>query len=135
MAWIRGSYGLCSNETFLSWPPKSKGGKKGKNPKLLDRLSDLKADWWTQVPNDRAAYNYRTDTCIVGVKCETLLDGGARVNSWAEEIVVGAINVAMAKGIQPNDPLFPVVQLENGQFQSAAPGSHEVTMFRLLAQR
>ena len=52
---------------------------------------------------------------IVGVKCETLLDGGAGVNSWAEEIVVGAINVAMTKGIPPNEPLFPVVQLENGQ--------------------
>ena len=47
-----------------------------------------------------------------GVKCETLLDGGAGVNSWAEEIVVGAINVAMAKGIQPSDPRFSVVQLE-----------------------
>ena len=65
--------------------------------KLLDRLSDLASEWWTQVPNGRATYNYRTDTRIVGVKCETPLDGGAGVNSWAEEIVVGAINVVMVK--------------------------------------
>ena len=105
---------------------------------LIDRLSDLAAGWWTQVPNDRAAYNYRTDVSIVEVKCETLLDGGAGVNSWAEEIVVGAINVAMAKGIPPNDPRFPVVQLEKWPVPECCTGisrGHDVPIIGAAVMR
>ena len=101
-------------------------------------MSDLAAGWWTQVPNDRAAYNYRTDVSIVEVKCETLLDGGAGVNSWAEEIVVGAINVAMAKGIPPNDPRFPVVQLEKWPVPECCTGisrGHDVPLIGAAVMR
>ena len=41
-----------------------------------------------------------------------LLDGGAGVNSVAEEVVVGAINVARALGISVHDRRYPIVQLE-----------------------
>ena len=43
---------------------------------------------------------------------ETLLDGGAGVNSVTEEIVVGAINHAHARGIYHNHENYPIVQLE-----------------------
>ena len=49
---------------------------------------------------------------MMGVLVETLLDGGAGVNSVAEEVVVGALNVAKALGIAASDPRYPVVQLE-----------------------
>ena len=32
----------------------------------LEEMEDLKGNWRTQVPDDRAAYNYRTDIRIVG---------------------------------------------------------------------
>ncbi len=78
----------------------------------MSNLSDLPAHAWVEVPNDSAAYNYRTRMNIVSVGCEVLLDGGAGVNSVAEEEMLGAINVARASGIGPKDPRYPVLQLE-----------------------
>ena len=56
------------------------------------------------VMNGTAAYNYRTQTHLVGKPVETLLDGGAGVNGVAEEVVVGAINLARMRGIRSDDP-------------------------------
>ena len=49
---------------------------------------------------------------IVGIPIETLLDGGAGVNSIAEEAVVGTINAARILGLGVNDPGFPVLYFE-----------------------
>ena len=46
------------------------------------------------------------------MKTNLMLDGGAGVNSTAEEIVVGSINVAHARGMTADHPDFPVAQLE-----------------------
>ena len=89
---------------------------------LLKTRSQLPKDWWKTVPNDRRAYNYRTRTQVVGIPVQTLLDGGAGVNSAAEEVVVGAINVATCKGIKPSDPTYPVVQLETWPEEEAVTG-------------
>ena len=104
------SYGLALNPGF--------GGQVrpvGKNPlgfEPLQSVDELADSSWTLVANDTAAYNYRTRAEIVGVGCEVLLDGGAGVNNVAEEVAVGALNVARAMGIDSKDPRYPVIQLE-----------------------
>ncbi|MEC8942206.1 MAG: hypothetical protein VYC95_05695, partial [Verrucomicrobiota bacterium] len=87
-------------------------GTAGYGKEVLHRLEDLPASWWTQCPNDEGGYNYRTFSHIVSVPVETLLDGGAGVNSVTEEIVCGAINEAHQKEIWSDDPRYPVLQLE-----------------------
>ena len=88
---------------------KNKGGAPFK---WLESLSELPDSWWTSAPNDRSAYNYRTRPTVSDVPIDMLLDGGAGVNSTAEEIVVGSINVAHARGMTADHPDFPVAQLE-----------------------
>ena len=51
-------------------------------------------------------------TKVLGTFVETLLDGGAGSNHVTEELVVSILNKAVAMGLKPNDPKFPVVQLE-----------------------
>ena len=55
----------------------------------IESVTELPEDWWKIVPNDRSAYNYRTRTHLMGIPTETLLDGGAGVNSVPEEVVIG----------------------------------------------
>ena len=109
---ISGSYGLSLNRSFV--PHSDKGQGKGREEPFvqLNTIMELPDSAWTKVANDRAAYNYRTRGELVGVGCEILCDGGAGVNSVAEEVVVGAMNVARAMGIEPCDPRYPVLQLE-----------------------
>ena len=49
---------------------------------------------------------------LFGKKMSTLLDYGAAVNVVAEEVIVGCINEARRKGMEANDPTYPIVQLE-----------------------
>ena len=117
---------MTLNETFLQEPSSRKGGRRkggGKGQfKRLETVEELPRSCWTLVENDRSAYNYRMKTLIANVGCETLLDGGAGVNSVAEEIVVGALNVAKAMGIGPKDARHPVVQLEKWSIPECVTG-------------
>ena len=97
------------NNAYNARISKNKGGAPFK---WLESLSELPDSWWTSAPNDRSAYNYRTRPTVSGVPIDMLLDGGAGVNSTAEEIVVGSINVAHARGMTADHPDFPVAQLE-----------------------
>ena len=83
-------------------------GKKGN----IVSLDELPKDWWKVVPNEKGGYQYKTVTKVLGTFVETLLDGGAGSNHVTEELVVSILNKAVAMGLKPNDPKFPVVQLE-----------------------
>ena len=88
----------------------------------IETVLELPEDWWKLVPNDRSAYNYRTRTHLMGIPTETLLDGGAGVNSVPEEVVVGCVNVARRHAVAPSDPKFPLVQLEKWPTPEAVTG-------------
>ena len=53
-----------------------------------------------------------TRTWMAGTEVGTLLDTGAGVSAVPEELVVGAINRAHARKLDPEDPEYPVIQLE-----------------------
>ena len=56
--------------------------------------------------------NFRTVTLVGKVPTETLIDGGACLSSTSEESVVIAINGALAQGMKPGKPGWPVLALE-----------------------
>ena len=113
---LNSSYGLTLSSSFRTQP---RTAPKVEKFVPLETLAELSDDHWTTVPNDRAAYNYRTRGEVAGVGCEVLLDGGAGVNSVAEEVIIGALNIARALGIGANDPRYPIIQLENGACRSS----------------
>ena len=80
----------------------------------------------------------RTRVGICGVACETLIDGGVCVNSVAEEVVVGALNVARAMGIGTRDPRFPIIQLEKWpvpEFVTGISKGHDVPIIGAAVRR
>lgn len=105
--------GVFSASVGLKTPAWAASAGDKKHPGAIKTLDDLPQNWWVKVSNSSLGYNYRTHTTLLGeYPVETLLDGGASVNSVTEEIVVGAINAARAKRIYAQDPSFPVAQLE-----------------------
>jgi len=78
----------------------------------LVELSQLPSNWWVTTPNERGGYQYKTACLVLDRQVETLLDGCAGANSITEELVVGMIRHAAKLGISPDDPRYPIVQLE-----------------------
>ena len=85
----------------------------------LRSLGDLPRNWWVRVPNEVTGYQMVTQVTLFDKPVTTLLDYGAAVNAVTEEIIVGMINEAAARGVKPTDRNYPLVQLE----QTAEPES------------
>ena len=118
MELVGSSYGLALDQAMKQ----TSATQNGVEIKLLQSIRQLPASWWKLVPNDRCGYNYRTRPRIVGIPIEALLDGGAGVNSIAEEAVVGTINAARILGIGLNDPRFPVLYFERWPEEESVVG-------------
>ena len=82
-------------------------------------LSEAPSRWWKQVPNDVNGHQYMTPGHVLGKELPILLDTGAAVNSVTEEVVVGTINRARARGLRADHEDFPVAQFE----EWAVPGT------------
>ena len=96
-------------------PPNTGDGK-------VTSLDGLPTDWWTVVDNASGGYQYKTLTEICGVRVETMLDGCAGSNHVTEELVCGMLNKAKELGLKPDDPKFPVVQMERWVHAEAVHG-------------
>ena len=96
-------------------PPNTGDGK-------VTSLDELPTDWWTVVDNASGGYQYKTLTEICGVRVETMLDGCAGSNHVTEELVCGMLNKAKELGLKPDDPKFPVVQMERWVHAEAVHG-------------
>jgi len=96
--------------------PTVKAPRKGRGQSteqgLIGCLADLPSNWWTEAPNERGGYQYKTACRVFGRDVEMLLDGCAGSNNVTEEFVTGLINCALKSGVAANDEKFPVVQLE-----------------------
>jgi hypothetical protein len=92
----------------------TKGNKTKKDTlvKPIGTLTEVPDNWWTETPNERGGYQYRTCVQLFGVDVETLLDGGAGSNNITEEMVVGVINRAIKNGVKASDPAYPIVRFE-----------------------
>ena len=74
------------------------------------------------VVDNASGYQYKTLTEICGARVETMLDGCARSNHVTEELVCGMLNKAEEMGLKPDDPRFPVVQMERWVHAEAVHG-------------
>ena len=88
------------------------GGEAGGAQGGLTSLDELPKGWWKVVENEKGGYQYKTVTKVLDKMVETLLDGGAGSNHVTEELVVSILNRASALGLNPDDPKFPIVQIE-----------------------
>ena len=96
-------------------PPATKDGK-------IVALDELPQEWWSVVDNASGGYQYKTVTEICGSRVETMLDGCAGSNHVTEELVCGMLNRAKELGLKPDDPRYPVVQLERWVHAEAVHG-------------
>ena len=85
---------------------------KGEMKGFFTELDQLPKDWWKVVENERGGYQYKTVTKVLGTLVETMLYGCAGSNHVTEELVVSMLNKAAELGVTPDDPRFPVAQLE-----------------------
>ena len=112
---VRRNAAICKVDPV---PNESVAATAGSKVPKLRSLDQLPAAWWKKRPNEEPGYQMVTEVCILGRGMRTLLDYGAAVNAITEEAVVGIRSEARARGMQPSDPNFPVVQLENGTRKS-----------------
>ena len=96
-------------------PPSTSDGK-------VTSLDELPTEWWSVVDNASGGYQYKTLTEICGARVETMLDGCAGSNHVTEELVCGMLNKAKEMGLKPDDPKFPVVQMERWVHAEAVHG-------------
>ena len=70
-------------------------------------LKDFPSDYWKPVKFMTYGYQYQTHVTVAGLphhKIDALLDGGAGINSVAEELVVACLNVCDMEGIDISNP-------------------------------
>jgi hypothetical protein len=78
-----------------------------RNKKGYKTLKDLPQDWWVAVRFMAYGYQYQTTVTVAGLpdyKIDSLLDGGAGINSVAEELVIACLNVCDMKRIVIDNP-------------------------------
>ena len=96
-------------------PPSTSDGE-------VTSLDELPTEWWSVVDNASGGHQYKTLTEIYGARVETMLDGCAGSNHVTEELVCGVLNKAKEMGLKPDDPKFPVVQMERWVHAEAVHG-------------
>ena len=70
-------------------------------------LKDLPFDWWNPVRFMTYGYQYQTAVSVSGLlnhKIDALLDGGAGINSVAEELVIACLNVCDMERVDISNP-------------------------------
>jgi hypothetical protein len=88
----------------------------------LNSLDELPSNWWVEAPNLKGGYQYESEVEILGKKVPLLLDGCAGCNSCPEELVLAMIEYALKQNIMPDDPRFPVAQLERWPLKEVVTG-------------
>ena len=75
----------------------------------LDNLPDDVYNVWTSPPDD--GYHFTTTLFVGSFELASLLDGGAVFSLTWESTIVAILNAALAQGMTPENPEWPLVAL------------------------